>query len=40
MLTVATVLFCGWLLAATLGTWAYFAGEPDSDYSSLQASRR
>jgi hypothetical protein len=27
MLTVVTVLFSGWLLAATLGTWAYFASE-------------
>lgn len=27
MLTVAVVLSGGWLLAATIGSWAYFAGE-------------
>jgi hypothetical protein len=29
MLTLAIVFFGGWLLAATIGTWAYFAGEGD-----------
>lgn len=27
MLIVAIVITSGWLLAATIGTWAYFAGE-------------
>lgn len=27
MLVVAIVITSGWLLAATIGTWAYFAGE-------------
>ena len=31
MLTLSIVLFGGWLLAATIGTWAYFAGEATSD---------
>lgn len=31
MVTVASVILSGWLLAATLGTWAYFAGEGRSD---------
>lgn len=26
MLTVFAVLILGWLLAATIGSWAYFAG--------------
>jgi hypothetical protein len=32
MLTVAVVILGGWLLAATIGTYAYFAaeGKPDS----------
>lgn len=34
MLIVATVLILGWLLAATIGTWAYFAGN-SNDSSSL-----
>lgn len=33
MLTVGIVLCGGWLLAATLGSWAYFAGENPSDAS-------
>lgn len=31
MLTVAAVLILGWLLASTIGTWAYFAGKPDEE---------
>ncbi|MEC4893121.1 MAG: hypothetical protein SAL07_07495 [Oscillatoria sp. PMC 1051.18] len=27
-ITLIAVLALGWLLAATLGTWAYFANEP------------
>lgn len=27
MVTVASVLLGGWLLAATIGSWAYFAGD-------------
>lgn len=27
MVIVASVLFFGWFLAATLGTWAYLAGD-------------
>ena len=30
MFTAVTVLIFGWLLAATIGTWAYFAGDADS----------
>ncbi len=35
MLTVAAVFILGWLLASTIGTWAYFAGKSnkESDYS-------
>jgi hypothetical protein len=29
MLTLAIVIISGWLLASTIGTLAYFAGEPD-----------
>ena len=29
MLTLATVIILGWFLAATIGTWAYFAGKPE-----------
>ncbi len=29
MLTVVAVLTLGWLLASTIGTWAYFAGKSD-----------
>lgn len=29
MVILASVLFSGWLLAATLGTWAYFAAGDD-----------
>jgi uncharacterized membrane protein SpoIIM required for sporulation len=28
MLTVVGVVGLGWLLAATIGTWAYFANQP------------
>jgi hypothetical protein len=31
MLILACVVFTGWLLAATIGTWAYFAGEGETD---------
>ncbi len=31
MLTVAVVFIFGWLLAAMIGTWAYFAGKPELD---------
>ncbi len=30
MLTVAIVITGGWLLGATLGTWAYFAADNPS----------
>nr|WP_225938587.1 endonuclease [Kovacikia minuta] len=34
MFTVlAIVFFGGWLLAAAIGTWAYFAGEGDPNFS-------
>jgi hypothetical protein len=35
MLTVAAVFILGWLLASTIGTWAYFAGKSneESNYS-------
>ena len=29
MLTLAAVIILGWLLASTIGTWAYFAGKPE-----------
>jgi len=29
MLTVFAVLLLGWLLASTIGTWAYFAGKSE-----------
>jgi hypothetical protein len=35
MLTVAAVLILGWLLASIIGTWAYFAGKPESESFSL-----
>ena len=31
MLTAAIVLLLGWLLASTIGTWAYFAGKSNDD---------
>lgn len=31
MLTVAAVLVLGWLLASTIGTWAYFAGQSNEE---------
>jgi hypothetical protein len=30
MIYLVAVLAMGWLLAATIGTWAYFAGESSS----------
>lgn len=33
MLTVFAVLILGWLLAATIGAWAYFAGNANDDDS-------
>jgi hypothetical protein len=27
MILVASVLIAGWLLASTIGSWAYFAGD-------------
>jgi hypothetical protein len=35
MLTLAVVFFGGWLLAATFGSWAYFAGEGASRDSEI-----
>lgn len=35
MLTVFAVLILGWFLAATLGTWAYFAAHPKDDRLNL-----
>ncbi len=29
MLTLAAVIILGWLLASTIGTWAYLAGKPE-----------
>ncbi len=31
MLTVFAVLILGWLLASTIGTWAYFAGKSNDE---------
>ena len=31
MLTLAVVSILGWLLASTIGTWAYFAGKPEQE---------
>lgn len=28
MMTVIAVLILGWILASTIGTWAYFANQP------------
>lgn len=33
MLTLSAVIILGWLLASMIGTWAYFAGKPDSGLS-------
>ncbi|MBW4640362.1 MAG: endonuclease [Gloeocapsa sp. UFS-A4-WI-NPMV-4B04] len=33
MLALATVIILGWLSACTIGTWAYFAGKPESNLS-------
>ena len=33
MLTLSAVIILGWLLASMIGTWAYFAGKPESDFS-------
>ncbi len=35
MLTVAAVFILGWFLAATIGTWAYFAGQSNNGSFSL-----
>lgn len=31
MLTVFLVFLLGWLLASTIGTWAYFAGRSNDE---------
>lgn len=31
MMTVVLVLILGWFLASTIGTWAYFAGQPNKN---------
>jgi hypothetical protein len=36
MLTLGIVVCVGWLLAASIGTMAYFANEPKSDESDVQ----
>lgn len=33
MVILACVLLGGWLLAATIGSWAYFAGDSDLERS-------
>jgi len=33
MLAVALVLIAGWLFASIIGTWAYFAGSPETEIS-------
>lgn len=35
MLVVFSVLILGWFLAATIGTWAYFAGNTNKDSLNL-----
>ncbi len=35
MLTVSAIFILGWLLAATIGTWAYFAGKSNDSSLSL-----
>lgn len=35
MTVLAVVIFTGWLLAAAIGTWAYFAGEGKPNQSKL-----
>jgi hypothetical protein len=30
MITLIAVVALGWLLAATIGTWAYFANDPSN----------
>lgn len=36
MLTSTLALITGWLLGATIGTWAYFAGEPRTPAPDLE----
>ena len=36
MFTVVAVLILGWLLASTIGTWAYFAGRPNEKDESFR----
>jgi hypothetical protein len=31
MSIVFAILILGWLLASTIGAWAYFAGKPNDD---------
>ncbi|NBD32344.1 MAG: hypothetical protein GVY17_05075 [Cyanobacteria bacterium] len=33
MLAVALVLIAGWLLGSIIGSWAYFAGAPETEIS-------
>lgn len=33
MLTLSVVIILGWLSASIIGTWAYFAGNPESGLS-------
>ena len=33
MLTVSAIFILGWLLAVTIGSWAYFAGKSNDDSS-------
>ena len=30
-ITLISVIFLGWFLAATIGTYAYYANDPDSN---------
>lgn len=36
MLAVALVLISGWLLGSIIGSWAYFAGAPETKISPLK----
>ena len=36
MFTVVAVLILGWLLASTIGTWAYFAGRANENDESFR----
>jgi|UPI00034A3CDE uncharacterized membrane protein SpoIIM required for sporulation len=31
MMAVVAVLILGWILASTIGTWAYFANQPNKN---------